>query len=317
MEELVSVIIPAYNRANTITRAINSVLNQTYRNFEIIIVDDGSLDNTKQFVESIKDKRIVYIRHSCNKGGSASRNTGIKIANGQYVAFLDSDDEWLSEKIEKQLELFHKLGNSFGVIYTGFYIISKNKYIFNRNEIIKKFIPEKKIYVLNDMLSKNCIGTLSTVMVRGNYLNMSGGFDESLKSCQDWDLYIKLFKLCKFDSVSECLVKYYETNDPFRISNKRQAIVSGHERIYNKYNDEINNLPVALKASHFCYVGEYYLMSGALKFGLYKIFKAFIISKNFIYILKIYKGIVVFILYKTRRMLIKSISENSVNSGEI
>lgn len=294
MEELVSVIIPAYNRASTITRAIDSVLNQTYKNFEIIIVDDGSLDNTKQLVESIKDKRMVYIKHPLNEGGSAARNTGIKVAKGQYIAFLDSDDEWLPEKIEKQLNLFRKLDNSFGVVYTGFYVI-------NKNEIIKEFTPKKRMYVLNDLLMSNCIGTLSSVMVRVDYLNIIRGFDETFKSCQDWDLYIRLSKLCKFDFITGCLVKYHEADDAFRISKKRQAVVSGHERIFEKYNNEINNLPIELKANFFNYVGRKYLETGELKLALCKIFKAFIVSNNYIYLLKIFKAILLFILFKIKK----------------
>jgi glycosyltransferase involved in cell wall biosynthesis len=295
MEELVSVIIPAYNRASTIIRAIDSVLNQTYKIFEIIIVDDGSLDNTKQLVESIKDKRMVYIKHPRNEGGAAARNTGIKVAKGQYIAFLDSDDEWLPEKIEKQLNLFRKLDNSFGVVYTGFYVIKKNK-------IIKEFTPRKKMYVLNDLLMSNCIGTLSSVMVRVEYLNIIRGFDETFKSCQDWDLYIRLSKLCKFDFITGCLVKYHETDDSFRISNKRQAIVSGHEKIFEKYNNEINNLPIELKALFFNYLGRKYLETGELKLALCKIFKAFIVSNNYIYLLKIFKGILLFVLFKIRKI---------------
>jgi len=89
----VSVIIPTYNRAHTIGRAIKSVLNQTYQDFEIIVVDDGSTDNTEEVVKSFRDKRIRYIQHKKNKGAAAARNTGIKSAKGKYIAFQDSDDD--------------------------------------------------------------------------------------------------------------------------------------------------------------------------------------------------------------------------------
>ena len=103
----VSVIIPTYNRAHLVGRAIKSVLNQTYRDFEIIVVDDGSTDNTKDIIKEFqkKDKRIKYIPYEKNKGGSAARNTGIKAAKGEYIAFLDSDDEWAYE-IRKADKLF-------------------------------------------------------------------------------------------------------------------------------------------------------------------------------------------------------------------
>jgi len=94
----VSVIIPTYNRAHLIGRAIQSVLNQTYQDFELIVVDDGSTDNTNEVIKefSQKDKRILYIKHDKNKGGSAARNTGIKAARGEYIAFQDSDDEMVT-----------------------------------------------------------------------------------------------------------------------------------------------------------------------------------------------------------------------------
>src|SRR4030042_5052103 len=108
----VSIIIPTYNRAHLVMRAINSVLDQSFQDFEIIIVDDASRDNTEKMVSGIRDKRIFYIRHEKNRGGSAARNTGIKQARGEYIAFLDSDDEWLPEKLEKQLKVLEQYTNS-------------------------------------------------------------------------------------------------------------------------------------------------------------------------------------------------------------
>ena len=107
----VSIIIPTYNRAHLIGRAIQSVLNQTYQNFEIIVVDDGSTDNTEEMIKEFQkhDKRIKYIRHEKNRGGAAARNTGIKVARGEYIAFQDSDDEWLPEKLEKQMDVFQRI----------------------------------------------------------------------------------------------------------------------------------------------------------------------------------------------------------------
>jgi len=96
----ISVIIPSYNRANTIGRAIQSALSQSYQDFEIIVIDDGSTDHTEEVIRSFQDSRIRYIRHNRNRGGSAARNTGIHAARGEYIAFLDSDDEWLPQKLE-------------------------------------------------------------------------------------------------------------------------------------------------------------------------------------------------------------------------
>ena len=100
---MVSVIIPTYNREKTIRRSIESILNKTYQDFEIIVVDYGSVDNTYEVVKSIDDNRIVYVKHEVNKGPSIARNTGIFTAKGDIIAFQDSDDEWFSYKLELQL----------------------------------------------------------------------------------------------------------------------------------------------------------------------------------------------------------------------
>ena len=101
----VSVIIPTYKRAHLVTRAIDSVLNQTFSDVEVIVVDDGSPDNTEEVVRGVVDGRVRYIRHEVNRGlAAAGRNTGIAMARGYYIAFLDDDDEWRADKLEKQLE---------------------------------------------------------------------------------------------------------------------------------------------------------------------------------------------------------------------
>ncbi len=102
-QPLVSVIIPTYNRADLIGHTLDSAINQSYRNLEIIVIDDGSVDNTEEVVKAIGDSRIRYIRHQTNCGGSTARNTGIEAARGEYIAFLDSDDIWVPNKIQLQL----------------------------------------------------------------------------------------------------------------------------------------------------------------------------------------------------------------------
>jgi len=116
---LVSVIITTYNRAYCLKKAITSAINQTYDNLEIIVLDDGSTDNTELVVKKISDSRIVYIRHQKNKGIGAARNTGIKNSKGSFIAFLDSDDEYLPEKIEKSLEVFKDSSFRTGMVVQG------------------------------------------------------------------------------------------------------------------------------------------------------------------------------------------------------
>ncbi|OGM08897.1 hypothetical protein A2159_02760, partial [Candidatus Woesebacteria bacterium RBG_13_34_9] len=228
----ISVIIPTYNRALTIKRAIDSVLNQTYQDFEIIVIDDRSTDNTEEVVKIFNDEKLKYIRHEKNKGGSAARNTGIKVAKGEYIAFLDSDDEWHPEKLQKQLNLFNNLDKEFGVIYCGFQGVNEFGKVF------KYVIPKHRGYITLKLIEGNCVGTLSIILAKLSYINSINGFDEDLDSCQDWDLYIRLSKICKFDFVPEVLVNYTYSKKLECIGNKKEAVKSGHDLILIKH--EIN-----------------------------------------------------------------------------
>ena len=111
---LVSVIIPTYNRADLVRRAIGSVLAQSYANFEVIVIDNASSDKTAEVVDSIVDARLKFIRHDVNKGPAASRNTGLRNSRGDYITFLDSDDEWLPQKLACQLDVFKEEGEGIG-----------------------------------------------------------------------------------------------------------------------------------------------------------------------------------------------------------
>ena len=124
MNELVSVIMPSYNTAEYIKQSIQSVIDQTYTNWELIIVDDCSTDNTDEMVKSIDEVRIIYLKNEKNSGAAVSRNRALKEAKGKWIAFLDSDDLWLPEKLEKQLHFMKSNGYAFS--YTNYYEIDQN-----------------------------------------------------------------------------------------------------------------------------------------------------------------------------------------------
>lgn len=128
MSNLVSVVIPTHNRADLLPRAINSVLKQTYTNIEVIIVSDGSTDNTRDVVDSFikNDDRVKFIEYTPSKGGNVARNKGIEASTGEYIAFLDDDDEWLLEKLKKQVEIIES-DKEIGLVYTGSRIIYVNE----------------------------------------------------------------------------------------------------------------------------------------------------------------------------------------------
>src|SRR5688572_16958601 len=123
----VSVIIPTHNRAQSVVTAIASVVRQTFQDLEIIVVDDASNDDTAEVLAQFRDKRIKVIRHQTNRGGAAARNTGIRHSTFDYIAFLDDDDEWLPEKLAKQMAALLTSPPEVGCVYTGYFVVEKSK----------------------------------------------------------------------------------------------------------------------------------------------------------------------------------------------
>lgn len=208
-DPLVSVIIPAFNSEKYIADAIDSILEQTYKNLEIIIVDDGSTDNTAETVRryiSIQttDHRPQTIRYIYqeNKGPAAARNRGIKEAKGEYIAFLDSDDIWLPEKLELQIRCFLD-NNPLGFIYTGYYAIDESREVLGMGNI-KNFLKKE---VFKKLFLKNVISTASTVMVKKECFDVVGLFDENLAVAEDWDMWWRIIKKYDFYCLSKPLVK--------------------------------------------------------------------------------------------------------------
>jgi glycosyltransferase involved in cell wall biosynthesis len=272
----VSVVIPTYNRADTILKAIDSVLKQTFHDFEIIIIDDGSTDKTYEIVKQINDKRIRYIRHEKNKGASSARNTGIKIAKGQYIAFQDSDDEWLPDKLEKQIVILDSSPNEVGIIYCGFWRTSS---------IGKIYFPPGKITKIEgdlnkDLLKGNYIG-MPTVVIKKDCFIKCGNFDEELPSLEDWELFIRLAKYYEFRCINEPLV--ISNSMPICISKNNKAIVEAHKMILEKYIIQLNNKK--LLALQYYYIGKT-LCQNEDDNGKYYLLKALKLNPlNFKYIL--------------------------------
>lgn len=205
---LVSVIIPTHNRVNLLKRAIQSVLDQSYRNLEIIIVDDVSKDNIRKVVDEFNDSRIRYIRHDSNRGGSAARNTGIRAASGEYVAFLDDDDEWAPQKTEEQLKLL----NQYDAVVCSYSMDS------DRGKSVASF-PKAEIVDLNELRCGFRLGgSASALMARMDVLK-DIRFDESLPKCQDWDLYIQIAHKYRIGYLDKPLFRYDDGSHQ-RISNR-------------------------------------------------------------------------------------------------
>jgi len=238
----ISIIIPTYNRADLLPQAIDSVLKQTYRNWETMIVDDGSTDETEKVVKKYRDSRIHYIAHQSNLGSSSARNTGIKKTKGQFIAFLDSDDEWLSEKLACQMQVFKNKSNHCGVVYTGGYMVKNNK------EILAKSVEINLNNFYEKILFKNIVGS-STVLIKRECFDKVGLYDVSLINYQDWDMWIRISKYYQFILVNLPLIKYHI--HPDQLSENLAGIIEARKRILFKHRNE-------LKKRRFVYSHHYY-----------------------------------------------------------
>ena len=223
--DLVSVIIPYYKKKNSILHSINSVLNQTYNNFEIIIIYDDESKSDLDFICELKkkDNRISIIQNKKNFGAGKSRNIGIKNAKGEFVAFLDADDIWQKEKLEKQIN-FMKL-NNYDITHTSYHIINENK------DVIKSRIARNFMHI-NDLLKSCDIGT-STVIIKKHLISENIKF-ASLVTKEDFVLWLKLLNNnYKIYALNEVLTLWTKSNSSLS-SSTIQKIKDGF-KVYYKY----------------------------------------------------------------------------------
>ncbi len=197
---LVSIIIPTYNRAGLVGRAVDSALRQTFTDYEIIVVDDASTDDTRGYLHNRYQDTITYIQKKENQGLSAARNSGIAAAQGTYLAFLDDDDEWFSDKLSLQIELIRH-APAVGLVYCGAVLADDN------NNFLRALTPSKKGSIFEDILCWNCItGSASAALIRKDILKQTGFFDVSLSACEDWDLWIRISQCSEVAFIDQCLV---------------------------------------------------------------------------------------------------------------
>ena len=237
MSPQVSVIIPVFNRAGTIQRAICSVLGQTRQDFEVLVVDDASTDDTVSAVAAIDDPRISLIRHPRRLGGGAARNSGIRMSRAPYVAFLDSDDEWMPTKLQRQLELFDRSRNQPGLVYSGF-----ERRLSDGS--VTRQIPRNCHDLSRKLLIDNVVGGTSVGVVRREVLERVGLFDERLRSGQDVDLWLRVCEQFPAAFVPDVLVRVWQ-HDTDRITANVAALISGREVFFEKHRDKMVRAGVA------------------------------------------------------------------------
>lgn len=241
MHNLVSVIITTHNRYEGLKNAVNSVMMQTYRNLECIIIDDAS-DNFNQIIlKDINDIRVryYYIPKENSRGGNHARNVGISKATGEYVAFLDDDDEWFPTKIEKQLALYATGDTDLGLVYCGSCI----NFRATKN-ITTQALPDKAFKGnLSDKVFTRIFCRTSMLMIPRKVINDVDGFDEQLKFWQEYDLTIRICQKYKVDFVDEALVVIrQEVGDKERLSNKFDAWKENLVYFERKHENIIENL---------------------------------------------------------------------------
>jgi len=208
---LVSIIIPTYNREKLILKAIDSVLKQSFQDFEILIIDDASTDATNKVIKELNNNRITYYRLDKNSGQCVARNYGIRKAKGTYIAFLDSDDEWLPEKLKLQVDCFKKGEDKLGAVYGHSY---KKDMIKNTTELNNNNYYRGNIQ--NRFMEGFCPPTPSLFLVKKSALEKVNGFDEKLLTFVDIDLWLRLSEFYEFDYIEEpIIIKYEQIGDQY------------------------------------------------------------------------------------------------------
>jgi glycosyltransferase involved in cell wall biosynthesis len=284
----ISVIIPCYNRAHLLQRAINSVLEQTYQDFQLIIVDDCSKDNTESVVTTFNDPRIRYFRHEHNKGAPATRNTGLSQSSGDYIAFLDSDDAWLPTKLEEQMAAFENEAKECGLVFC---------------RLLKEGVESKSPPALNDnatwqkILVSNFVGTFSTPLIRKKCFETSGLMDETLQSSQDWDLWIRIAQNHRFFYIEKPLVVYFPQANSITRTDK--AKYQGYRAIKEKYAVNIKKLPYHLRSDFHFNIGVNYYWNSYFAFTLYHFICSLLFNPAQFF------NIITFIKARIKRMLEK------------
>ena len=201
MPPIVSVIIPAYNRSSTIARSVESALAQTFHDLEVIVVDDGSSDTTRDVVQSIPDERLRLICHEMNLGAAAARNTGMKAATGRFIAWLDSDDEWQPDKLRIQIETLDRAASDVKACYCAHERVEQGRMRIH----LPRQNDRKKLFLGCDL------GPGTTLLFERTVLDEVGYLDKSLGRYEDWDWLLRYCSIYRLVGLERPLARVYYT----------------------------------------------------------------------------------------------------------
>jgi len=259
---LVSVVIPVFNGATFVARAVDSVLAQTCKDFEIIVVDDGSTDDTQAVLDRLAKRSGIICLHQKNAGPAQARNLGIKLASGEYIAFLDCDDIWFPEKLEEQLAILR--GNSqLGLVHSNYEVIDPTGRVIHR---MRAGHSRKALHIA---FTGGQAPLLSTTLISRALLERVGGFDPNLWVSEDSDLGIRLYDVAKFECIDRVLVHKFRQihgywDIPCDERTQREKVLSSRERFLKRLQSRptLNKQQRVALNREWC---SYYLLKGAFE----------------------------------------------------
>ncbi len=283
-DKLVSIIMPAYNAERTIAESIESVLEQDYEDWELIIVNDGSNDRTVQIIKEylLKANKIKLISLNKNKGLPNARNEGIKLSIGKYLAFLDSDDIWLNNKLSIQMK-YHQNNKHIKISHTDFNIFNQKGIVKRPFSFLSDVIYKKKGQLFPQFLYKNVVGIL-TVLIDRELINNECGFDSSLWGLEDHDLWIRLSKKRVYFGYINRPLSMYRINDDGMMKNLSRykkaykALIVKHYSIIADY-DKVN----FTWSVYYKYFGTEYYKKGHFELSILYFWKSISLSKNLLF----------------------------------
>lgn len=247
----VSVVVPTYNRADCLGRAIESALDQTHPPEEVIIVDDGSTDDTPEVVAGFDDDRIDYQRRQ-HRGANAARNAGIDTASGELISFLDSDNELHEEHLEVASRVLSGADRSIGGVFTAY---ERRK----DGELVSYATATDEVVTADSLRRRNVIGGFSATTFRREVFDRVGPLDESFPSAQDYEFYLRVARQYRLQGVNRCLLTKHIRHDS--ISNDLDRKRAGYQRLLRKHGDDLHPQRVAKQRQH---LGVLYASDGQL-----------------------------------------------------
>jgi glycosyltransferase involved in cell wall biosynthesis len=270
MEKIVSIILPTYNGEKYIKRAIESIIAQSFSRWELLVIDDGSVDNTKDIIVeySSKDNRIIYLKNEVNLGIQKTLNKGLREAKGEYIARIDDDDEWIdTDKLKKQVEFLNNNPDHV-LVGTGVIVIDESGL-----ELFRYLLPEKDKNIKKKILGKNCF-VHSSVMFRKDLALSLGGYSEdtAVKHIEDYDLWLKLGTVGKLANLSIYAVKFTLRGGSISSVNKIEQFKK-NINLANKYKNKYPNYFGALFRSYIRIVVYGFILKSPIRFSLNKLTK--------------------------------------------